>query len=138
MQDTLGKKNPIADLYGWKEIGQRIVKVAKQYHIEHTVVQNWTLGSRLAWYARPLPVHILDERIDQFDLWFGKLPIGANAIVLNWSQMSFADPVGDTAFKRCDKVDTYVVHQLGRDISQFDILLCQDLARIFYLSKERI
>jgi hypothetical protein len=90
------------------------------------VVQNWTLGSRLAWYAKPLPVHILDERIDQFDLWFGNLPLGSDALLLNWSQMSFVPPVGDTGFQSCEKIDSMVVHHFGRDISQFDFLLCKD------------
>ena len=126
MQDPLGKKNPIADLYGWSTAGEKILALAQNYHIEHLAVQNWTLGSRLAWYAKPLPVHILDERVDQFDLWFGNLPIGSDALLLNWSQMSFVPPVGDTGFQSCEKVDSLVVHHFGRDIAQFDFLLCKD------------
>ena len=126
MQDPLGKKNPIADLYGWSDAGEKMLSLAKINQIEHLVVQNWTLGSRLAWYAKPLPVHVLDERTDQFDLWFGDLPIGSNALLLNWSQMSYVPPVGDTGFQSCEKIDTMVVHHFGRDISQFDFLLCKD------------
>jgi hypothetical protein len=126
MQDPLGKNNPIADLYGWSEAGEKMKILAQNNQIEHLVVQNWTLGSRLAWYAKPLPVHILDERVDQFDLWFGKLPIGKDALLLNWSQMSFTLPVGDTGFESCDKVDSMVVHHFGRDIAQFDFLLCKN------------
>jgi 4-amino-4-deoxy-L-arabinose transferase-like glycosyltransferase len=126
MQDSLGKNNPIADLFGWSEAGEKIKILALNNQIEHLVVQNWTLGSRLAWYAKPLPVHILDERVDQFDLWFGKLPVGKDALLLNWSQMSFSPPVGDTGFESCDKVESMVVHHFGRDIAQFDFLLCKN------------
>lgn len=126
MQDELGQKNPIADLYGWQEAGEKMRTLAKEYQIEHLVVQNWTLGSRLAWYAKPLAVHVLDDRVDQFDLWFGKLPEQSDALLLNWSQMSFADPVKPGGFERCEKIDTFIVHHLKRDIAQFDFILCKN------------
>ena len=36
------------------------------------MVANWTYAGRLAWYARPVPVQLNDERQSQFDYWFGK------------------------------------------------------------------
>jgi 4-amino-4-deoxy-L-arabinose transferase-like glycosyltransferase len=36
------------------------------------MVQNWYHASRLAWYARPLPVQLNDARLSQFDIWWGK------------------------------------------------------------------
>jgi len=126
MFDQLGKKNPIADLYGWKQAGIHLQELASQNDVTQIAVQNWTLASRAAWYAKPLQVFVLDERVDQFDLWSGPLPIGSSALVLNWSQMSFVEPVSDGAFESCEKIDTQAVHRLGRDISQFDFLLCKN------------
>lgn len=123
---TLGKKNPIADLYGWSAMGQRAVELSTQHATAQLAVQNWTLGSRLAWYAKPLPVYILDTRFDQFDLWSGALALHSNALVVNWSQMSFVEPVSAGAFKTCDLVDTLTVPRFGREIAQFDFWLCKD------------
>jgi 4-amino-4-deoxy-L-arabinose transferase-like glycosyltransferase len=121
-----GKKNPIADLYGWKEAGIRMKELSKQHKIPHLAVQNWTLASRMAWYARPLQVFVLDERVDQFDLWSGPLPVGSDALVLDWSQMAFVVPVSNTGFESCETLSTQTVHRLGRDIAQFDFLLCKN------------
>jgi len=121
-----GKKNPIADLYGWQAAGLRMKEFSEKYKIPHLAVQNWTLASRLAWYAKPLQVFVLDERVDQFDLWSGPLAIGSDALLLNWSQMSFAEPVSNTGFESCELLGTQAVHRLGRDIAQFDFLLCKN------------
>ena len=121
-----GKKNPIADLYGWQEAGLHMKELSKQYETPHLAVQNWTLASRLAWYAKPLEVFVLDERVDQFDIWSGTLPIGSDALVLDWSQMAFLVPVSNTGFESCETLSTQTVHRLGRNIAQFDFLLCKN------------
>jgi 4-amino-4-deoxy-L-arabinose transferase-like glycosyltransferase len=121
-----GKKNPIADLYGWQDAAQRMRELSEQYNTSQLAVQNWTLASRLAWYAKPLEVFVLDERVDQFDLWSGPLSVGSDALLLDWSQMSFAKPVSNTGFESCELIDTQAVHRLGRDIAQFDFLLCKN------------
>ncbi|OZA05819.1 MAG: glycosyl transferase, partial [Polynucleobacter sp. 24-46-87] len=56
------KSNPIADLYGWKIAGQKAAQLAQSNSVAGIAVQNWTLGSRAAWYAQPLPVFVLDQR----------------------------------------------------------------------------
>jgi len=126
MDHAWGKKNPIADLYGWEDAGYRLRELSLQYEVDQLAVQNWTLGSRLAWYAKPLKVHVLDQRVDQFDLWFGPLPIGSSALLLNWSQMSYIAPVSDKGFESCEIVDTQAVSRMGRNIAQFDFLLCKN------------
>ena len=126
MNHELGKKNPIADLYGWQEAGEKIQQFANEYQIKHLAVQNWTLASRLAWYAKPLPVYVLDDRYDQFDLWFGKLEIGSDVILVDWSQMSFINPVSEEGFESCDRIESQMVKRLDRDIAQFDFYLCKN------------
>jgi len=125
ISSTAVKSNPIADLYGWKIAGQKAVELSKATGATGIAVQNWTLGSRVAWYASPIPVFILDQRQDQFDLWFGSLPTGANILLINWSGMSFGAPIGSkSAFERCESLDSLEVLRFGQVLSKFNFSLC--------------
>lgn len=121
------KSNPIADLYGWKAAGQKAAELTQTTKANGIAVQNWTLGSRAAWYAKPTPVFVLDERQDQFDLWFGQLPRGANILLISWSGLSFEAPVGNKpAFERCDPIETLEIKRFGQVLSKFDFSLCSN------------
>ncbi len=121
------KSNPIADLYGWKLAGQKAAQLAEAANVNGIAVQNWTLGSRAAWYAQPLPVFVLDQRQDQFDLWFGQLPAGASVLLINWSGMAFNPPIGDKlAFERCEPLDSLEIIRFGQVLSKFDYSLCHN------------
>lgn len=116
--------NPFADFYGWDEAGARAQQLARENNIYHLAVQNWTLASRFAWYARPLPVHVLAPDFDQFTLWTGPLPLGASAVLLDWSQMAHELPVGEGLFERYEPGDSFAVQRAGRPISRFRLSLC--------------
>jgi hypothetical protein len=121
------KSNPIADLYGWKIAGQKAAELTQATKADGIAVQNWTLGSRAAWYAKPIPVFVLDQRKDQFDIWFGQLPLGSNIILINWSGMSFSPPVGSqSAFERCEPLDSLEIARFGQVLSKFDFSLCSN------------
>jgi 4-amino-4-deoxy-L-arabinose transferase-like glycosyltransferase len=121
------KSNPIADLYGWKLAGQKATQLAQASKVNAIAVQNWTLGSRAAWYASPLPTFVLDQRKDQFDLWFGQLPAGASVLLINWSGMSFKPPVGaNLAFELCEPLDSLEIVRFGKVLSRFDYSLCHN------------
>ena len=121
------KSNPIADLYGWKLAGQKAAQLAQAINVNGIAVQNWTLGSRAAWYAKPIPVFVLDQRQDQFDLWFGKLPKGANLVLVSWSGMPFAAPIGSKqAFEACQALDSLEIRHFGQNLSKFDFSLCSN------------
>ena len=121
------KSNPIADLYGWKQAGQKAAQLAEATQANGIAVQNWTLGSRAAWYASPLPIFVLDERQDQFDLWFGKLPVGASVLLINWSGMAFKPPIGSNrAFEQCEPLDSLQIVRFGQILSKFDYSLCRN------------
>jgi len=118
------KSNPIADLYGWKLAGQKAAQLAQATKVNGIAVQNWTLGSRAAWYASPLPTFVLDQRQDQFDLWFGQLPAGASVLLINWSGMAFKPPTeGNSAFERCEPLDSLEIIRFGQVLSKFDYAL---------------
>lgn len=123
--DPLGKKNPIADLWGWDKAGDMAQEISTRLDLKTLTVRNWTLASRLAWYARPMPVVVIDKRYDQFDLWFGALKPGADALFVNWSQMPFSPPVQSDQFRTCQEVGRLDIKRLGRIISDFTYYHCQ-------------
>jgi 4-amino-4-deoxy-L-arabinose transferase-like glycosyltransferase len=127
INSDLAKSNPIADLYGWKLAGEKAAQLSKINKASGIAVQNWTLGSRAAWYARPTPVFVLDDRQDQFDLWFGKLPKGANILLVNWSGMSFSPPIrSKNGFEHCTPLESLEIKRLGQSLSTFDFSLCSN------------
>ncbi len=72
--------NPTQDLIGWKqaaEIGQALRETD-----ESLIVTHWVDASRIAWYARPTPVVVMDERYDQFDIWFGSPNTDTHGILI--------------------------------------------------------
>lgn len=124
--EKLNPKNPIADLYGWDLAADKIQHLSKQMNVHHMVIQNWTMGSRLAWYTKSKNIHILDQRHDQFDIWFGKMPIGKNALLLQWSQMPYELPTKANEFSTCQKINTLAIRKLHHNIAKFKIFLCKN------------
>jgi 4-amino-4-deoxy-L-arabinose transferase-like glycosyltransferase len=117
--------NPFADLHGWEAAGQRARALATQHQLDSVSVQNWTLASRLGWYARPLPVHVLEDRFDQFDLWAGKLPVGGGTLLVDWSHMAYAVPLGPHGFASCTLLETQPTTRLGAPIASFRFYACR-------------
>lgn len=120
----LAQKNPLADLWAWDQAGDQARELASSRGVDTLAVGNWTLASRLAWYARPMPVVVLDERFDQFDIWFGSLRRGQDVLFVNWSQVPYDPPVGENRFKSCNTVEQFSATRLGRPVSRFDFMLC--------------
>jgi hypothetical protein len=116
--------NPFADLHGWDQAGARARSLAAQHQLDSVSVQNWTLASRLGWYARPMKVHVLEDRFDQFDLWAGDLPQGGNTLLVDWSEMAYVTPVGGNGFASCKLLDVLPVQRLGRPLSEFRFYAC--------------
>jgi 4-amino-4-deoxy-L-arabinose transferase-like glycosyltransferase len=123
---TASVTNPIADLYGWSAGAQRAKYLAEQEGVQTLALAHWTLASRIAWYARPMTVKVLKNKPSQFHLWFGRPMAGERMIVIDWSQMSRAAPVGPNQFKQCKDIDTLPVMHLERQLSQFHYWLCED------------
>ena len=117
--------NPFADVHGWQQAGARANALAAQHRLTSVSVQNWTLASRLGWYARPLPVHVLEDRFDQFDIWAGDLQVGGNTLLVDWSQMAYTLPVGPHGFAACTLLESLPVQRLGQPVAQFWFYSCQ-------------
>lgn len=118
--------NPFADLYGWEQAGATARALAAQHGLHSVAVQNWTLASRLGWYARPLPVHVLEDRFDQFDLWAGDLPAGGDTLLVDWSQLAYSVPLGDHGFAACTLLATQDAQRLGATIATFRFYACRN------------
>jgi 4-amino-4-deoxy-L-arabinose transferase-like glycosyltransferase len=121
-----GKKNPLADMWGWDTAGALAQTLSDEHNIPSVSVRNWTLASRMAWYTKPLPTFVLDKRFDQFDLWFGEIPTGADSLFVNWSQMRFDLPTQSGAFESCTFVKQLDITRFGRLISDFKFYHCRN------------
>jgi hypothetical protein len=116
--------NPFADLHGWEAAGATARSLAAQHGLQSVSVQNWTLASRMGWYARPLPVHVLEDRFDQFDLWAGDLPAGGDTLLVDWSQLAYTVPLGAHGFANCTLLATQDAQRLGAPIATFRFYAC--------------
>jgi 4-amino-4-deoxy-L-arabinose transferase-like glycosyltransferase len=84
-------RDPLRDLYGWELASNRAEELREEMAATpgpapFLFTEIWTYASRLAWYARPAPVQVLDNRYDQFDIWFGSPQDGARGILVNWPE----------------------------------------------------
>ncbi len=122
--NSAAPSNPFADVHGWDVAGDRARSLAAQHGLHSVSVQNWTLASRLGWYAKPLPVHVLEDRFDQFDLWAGDLPVGGDTLLVDWSQLAYMVPVGAHGFASCTLLETQDVRRLGSTIAVFRFYAC--------------
>ncbi len=110
--------NPFADLHDWQAAAQQAQALQAQHHADALAVSNWTLASRLAWYARPAKVLALDGKNKQFDLWFGKPASGQSYLLLDWSQMPL------TPLAHCQGIAGDAGSHHGEH-SNFDFYVCK-------------
>ncbi|MDT8990009.1 glycosyltransferase family 39 protein [Curvibacter sp. APW13] len=116
--------NPFADLYGWQQAGALARGLAQREGLAALAVQNWTLASRLGWYARPLPVQVLEDRFTQFSLWHAPMQPGGDALLVDWSHMAYDVPMAPHGFTRCRLLDTLPVQHQGRPLASFRFYAC--------------
>lgn len=118
-------RNPVADLVGWDDAARQARALALREGVSMLAVVNWTLASRIAWYARPWPVQVIRRHDDQFDLWFAGLRPGDRVLWVDWSLMSFAPPVGPGRFVSCRPLAQQPVWRAGRQLAHFNFSLCE-------------
>lgn len=124
-----GKHHPLAPLTGWPQAAEHAALLRTEFQREepHAVllVHNWSLASRLAWYARPLAVQVPDIRFDQFDLWFGSPENGAAGVmVVPDSSLKSTRRVLER-FAHCEERDPLPVYAGGAVIVTFRFYLCR-------------
>jgi 4-amino-4-deoxy-L-arabinose transferase-like glycosyltransferase len=125
-------KNALRDLYGWNQAAQKAEQLRAELSGSAGLVpliftENWTLASRLAWYARPTPVQVLDTRQDQFDIWFGSPKNGARGILVLWPDEAAKPETGGSGqFADCSLSDRLPVSMNGHLTSTFSFYICHD------------
>jgi 4-amino-4-deoxy-L-arabinose transferase-like glycosyltransferase len=123
---------PMQDLFGWQEAARHAETLRAEMPASSEVVptlftENWTHASRLAWYARPTPVVVLDARNDQFDLWFGSPQKGANGILVLWPDADARPATGGAGqFAYCSLRDKLPIISNGHLLSTFTFYACHD------------
>jgi len=128
-------RNPLRDLYGWEQAAHRAAELRAEMattagSTPQLFIENWTQASRLAWYARPLPVEVMDTRFDQFDLWFGSPQDGARGILVTWPEAE-ARPAngGANQFASCTLREQMPIMAHGRLISTFTFYACNEFKK---------
>ena len=121
----MSSANPFADLHGWRDAAEKAAALAQSNDAQVLAVTNWTLASRIAWYARPLPVKVVNSHRDQFAIWFGELQPSDRVIWVDWSLMHFQTPIKPGQFSRCEPLDAMPVIHWGRSLAEFNFWLCQ-------------
>lgn len=115
-------RHPLADLMGWKEVSSLISNHAEEG--DKVFIPNWSHASRVAWYARPMPVKVLDLRFDQFDLWFGSAEVGDSGILLlHADRKGFKEKLLQQ-FKRCVLKDELEVKIDSSYVNYFKLYRC--------------
>jgi 4-amino-4-deoxy-L-arabinose transferase-like glycosyltransferase len=126
-------KHPAKDLFGWQEAAQRAIALNQEYGYEERPIifsNKWFYASRLAWYARPTPVIILDNRYDQMDIWYGSPEPGMSGILVFPTEGEEKQPEQLRDFSVCDKVDELKTMRAGRPVETFEFYHCLGLTNM--------
>jgi 4-amino-4-deoxy-L-arabinose transferase-like glycosyltransferase len=107
-------QSPFRDIYGYDVMAAEANKILKENQgaKQALAVTNWTLGSRMIYYALPFgaEVFVIDKRVDQFDFWQKHSPLGYDLLFVN------------THFDRENIVDKYRCDTV-RNVKSMDIIL---------------
>ncbi len=124
-----GKHHPLAPLAGWPQAAQHATRLHAEYLRAQPqavlLVPNWSLASRLAWYARPLPVQVPDARFDQFDLWFGSPADAAAGVLVVPDRFLKSTQRVRERFAHCEERDALPVYAGSTTVVTFHFYLCR-------------
>ncbi len=124
-------RNPLRDLYGWDQAAHRAGELRAEMAATpgldpYLFSEHWTEASRLAWYARPASVQVLDTGYDQFDIWFGSPQQGTRGILVSWPEQKAPATGGKGQFAECVLRDTLPVSSNGHMVSTFSFYACHE------------
>lgn len=116
--------HPLSDLYGWQAAAERAVSLNRGRDTP-LLVGNWSLASRIAWYARQQRVQVTDRRVDQFDLWFGTPQKGDAGLLIVPDYYEGREQVSGLAkFEQCKPVDRMTVSLGATPVHRFSFYDC--------------
>jgi 4-amino-4-deoxy-L-arabinose transferase-like glycosyltransferase len=116
------------DLSGWKQAAAIAAQLSKQDASDDSVimVSNWSQASRIAWYAWPQTVQVLDNRPGQFVYWYGAPDENTRGVLIRDNIDDDEDPAnGYTKMGlHCVFVDDYAAKEDGVVINRFYFYTC--------------
>jgi len=122
-------QSPFRDIYGYAAIAKEADHILKENHgaKKALAVTNWTVGSRMTYYALPYgtEVFVIDKRVDQFDFWERHSPAGYDLLFIN----TRFDREDIAASYRCDRVETARSIDLllnGAKVNSVDFVWCKN------------
>lgn len=124
-------RHPLNDLYGWKAAAQRAMVLREEMQRQAPgpkpvlFVGNWSIFSRLAWYARPVPVQVTDLRFDQSDIWYGAPQKGARGVVVVPPKYRDRPETNGTAkFRKCEQRDKVEIMLNNKPATTYLLFAC--------------
>lgn len=122
-------QSPFRDIYGYDAMAAEASKILKQNAgaKKALAVTNWTVGSRMAYYALPynVEVFVIDRRADQFDFWQKHPPLGYDLLFVN----THFDREDVEKRYRCDAVESVRSMDLlinGGKVNSADFVWCRN------------
>ena len=122
-------QSPFRDIYGYDTMAAEANTILKENHgaKKALAVTNWTVGSRMTYYALPygMDVFVIDKRQDQFDFWQKQPPLGYDLLFIN----TRFDREDIAKSYRCDAVEPVKnIHILinGGKVNSADFVWCRN------------
>lgn len=116
------------DLSGWKQAAGIASELSREDASGQSVilVRNWSHASRIAWYAWPDTVQVLDKRPGQFVYWYGAPDENTRGILIRENIDDDEDPaMGYTRMGlHCDFLEDYAAKEDGVVINRFYFYAC--------------
>ena len=128
-------KHPFKQLYGWQQAASRAIEIRDEINSQAIAserpaklfVSNWSLASRLAWYARPNAVFVTDRRQDQFDLWYGSARTGDWGVMVMPIHSRMPKTNGKPEqFESCTEKEKMEHVVNGRVLTSFIFYICKN------------
>lgn len=118
----------LRDLEGWKEATALAVKL-RQEHLSGQgilLVDNWTRASRVAWYAKPIAVRLLnDDKKTQFDFWWPDYSAGSDGILIQDNDDEHETEVLQKKGYSCQYLESFQHDIQGITINHYHFSLCR-------------
>jgi len=122
-------QSPFRDIYGYDVMAAEADKILKENKSakQALAVTNWTVGSRMSYYALPyrMDVFVIDKRVDQFDFWQKISPLGYDLLFVN----TRFDREDIQKTYRCDAVQTVKHMDIllnGGKVNSVDFVWCRN------------
>ena len=122
-------KSPFRDIVGFPDIaaGADGILKADKHPRKALAVTNWTMGSRMNYYAMPygMKVFVIDQRSDQFDVWEGGRPDGYDLLFVN-TRFQQEDVEKRFVCDSVQKVKSLDIVLRGKKVDSIDYVWCRN------------